>query len=308
MNASSSFSVSAPGSLMLMGEHAVLHGHPALCMAVEPRITIEVTPRKDREIHIDSSQGALQTTLDTLPEEHSLGFVLVCIQSSSLSHGFEASIHSELDSTKGLGTSAAVTVAMTAALQRLEGNPFDPGRIVAQSLETIRKVQGRGSGCDAAASTYGGIVRIDPEPFRVEPIHASAPFFMAYAGYKVPTPEVIELVEGYRKKSPVCFEHVFAAMESCVTETTQAVRLGDWDTVGQLMTRHHYLQGALGTSDATLDSLVHTFLSIPHILGAKISGSGLGDSVLALGNTSSASTEEHVTPVTVSEEGVRFED
>jgi mevalonate kinase len=302
--ASSAFTVTAPGSLMLMGEHAVLHGQPALCMAVEPRVTVTVRPRPDREIHISSSLGSLHASLDCLPDTHDLRFVLACLQDQSLKHGLEADIHSELDATRGLGTSAAVTVAMTAALLELAGRPFDPSGILNHSLQAIRQVQGCGSGCDAAASTFGGIVRVSPDPLQVEPMQAGAEFWTSYVGYKTPTPEVIARVETLRGQAPEVYGHLFSAMGLCVDQSVSAIRGGDWEQVGRLMIRHHYLQAALGTSDPNLDTLVTRFLKMPGILGAKISGSGLGDSVLALGKADPAADDPTLTPITVSGKGV----
>lgn len=300
----SAFTVTTPGSLMLMGEHAVLHGHPALCMAVEPRIRVTVRPRRDRELHISSSHGSLHASLDTLPDAHDLKFVPACFQDHSLKYGMDADIQSELDSTRGLGTSAAVTVAMTAALLELGGRPFDPSGILHRSLSVIRRVQGCGSGCDAAASTFGGIVRVSPDPLQVEPMQAGAEFWTSYAGYKTPTPEVIARVEVLRAQAPEIYGHLFSAMGLCVDQAVSAIRSGDWEQVGRLMTRHHYLQAALGTSDPTLDTLVTRFQKMPGILGAKISGSGLGDSVLALGQADPDTDAPTLTPITLAGKGV----
>jgi mevalonate kinase len=72
------------------------------------------------------------------------------------------------------------------------------------------------------------------------------------------------------------------------------------------MNRHHELQAALGTSDPTLEHLVAQFRSMSGILGAKISGSGLGDSVLALGQAEPGSVSTDLTPVTLTTQGVNL--
>lgn len=307
-SSSTQFTVSAPGSLMLMGEHAVLHGRPALCMAVHPRMKAVVHPRQDREIHITSDLGELHTNLDALPESHNLNFVLECIRSTPPEKGWDLAITSDLSSQQGLGTSAAVTVVTLAALQRLSGHPFDPAELLIHSRDIIRSVQGRGSGCDAAASVYGGIVRVEPDPFRVEPIHTTTDFLLAYVGYKTPTAEVISKVESLRQQHPALYEELFSAMETCVTACVEALRQGDWEQVGFLMNRHHGLQAALGTSDLLLEQLVHSFNQTPGILGAKISGSGLGDSVLALGTPDGLPEDLNASRVRISEQGVQIHD
>lgn len=302
------FRTSAPGSLMLMGEHAVLHGQPALALAVNPRLEIRFRPRDDRDVHLQSALGTLEASLDNLPARHDLRFVLACLGHETPNRGFDAEIVTDLDSTRGLGTSAAVTVALLAGLRHLQGHPLDPGGIAARAREVIRQVQGRGSGCDAAASTFGGMVRVEPDPFRVEPLHAQAPFLMAYAGYKTPTAEVIAHVERLRAQDPDRFARCFREIGGCVEQTVEAIRQGDWEQVGELMNQHHQLQARIGTSDETLERLVSAFRSMDGVLGAKISGSGLGDSVLALGSADATTRDMEFTHVELSETGVTLDD
>lgn len=109
---------SAPGSLMLMGEHAVLRGQPAIVCAINKRMTIALTPRADRTVRLHSALGEHETTLDDLAPNESFRFVLGAIRAcrADFQQGFELDIRSGMSHQMGLGSSAAVTVATLAAL------------------------------------------------------------------------------------------------------------------------------------------------------------------------------------------------
>lgn len=122
------YKVSAPGSVMLMGEHAVVYGHQAIVCAVDKRITVKLTPRKDSVIEINSALGNHQTSISKIKVCAPFEFILNAVlkYQKKLKTGFDCLIESEIDATTGLGSSAAVSVAfMAALLWWLEKTPPD---------------------------------------------------------------------------------------------------------------------------------------------------------------------------------------
>ncbi|MFN7098736.1 MAG: galactokinase family protein, partial [Gammaproteobacteria bacterium] len=108
------FNASAPGSLMVMGEHAVLAGKLALCMAVEQRVHVSLQPRTDNIIHLSSNAFPdYQTTCDQIKIEKPYQFVLGVLSAyqTNLNSGCDIHIVADFSHTMGLGSSAAVTVA-----------------------------------------------------------------------------------------------------------------------------------------------------------------------------------------------------
>ena len=65
---------------MLMGEHAVLHGQPALVCAISKRMKVELVPRQDRDVLLHSALGEHETSLDELSPNESFRFVLGAIR------------------------------------------------------------------------------------------------------------------------------------------------------------------------------------------------------------------------------------
>ncbi len=301
--------VSAPGSVMLMGEHAVLRGNPALVAAVNERITVAVLPRDDDRVLIESEIGAYCKPLGDVQIEPPFEFVLAAVLALGGGGGLDIQVQSSFSSRVGLGSSAAVTVASVAALLALQDKGIDPPNVFALALESSRRAQkGKGSGADVAASTYGGVVRylMDGD---VTSLDIVPPVFsMVYCGYKKPTPEVIEIVHTFEAVHPNEASAIFAEMEKLTIDAEQALLGGDADLMGHLMNRFHACQQALGVSNEDLDRIAAGLSTSPGISGAKISGSGLGDCVIGFGSDAAVVPGYDKISVHISNRGVRVEE
>ena len=174
--------------------------------------------------------------------------------------------------------------------------------------DVVREVQGVGSGADVAASVRGGIVLYRAEPMELEVLPHVHPFTAVYSGSKRPTPEVIALVEERRRHYPKVFEAIFEAMERCTLNAADAVAMQDWRTFGAMMDVAQGLMDALGVNNAALSDIVHALRSDPGILGAKISGSGLGDCAIGLGRLEGGPWTREVMPVGIDRKGIHLEE
>lgn len=271
---------------MLMGEHAVLHGFPAMVCAINKRMKIELKPREDQAVLLHSALGEHATTLEELSPNESFRFVLGAIRAcrDGMTQGFELDIRSEMSHQMGLGSSAAVTVATLAALAGAQGKTPDSQCLLECGVQIIRKVQGGvGSGADVAASTYGGCLRFFAETQEVVKLSTTPQLTVLYSGSKKPTPEVIALVEENRQKQPEVFGQLDELIGSTVQRAFEAATRGDWEAMGGLMNLNQGLMDALGVNNAKLAELVYALREDPGIQGSKISGSGLGDCVVGLG-------------------------
>ncbi len=153
----------------------------------------------------------------------------------------------------------------------------------------VHQVQdGRGSGTDLVAAVYGGVVGytvagpgVAPQVHRLQGIPTISLF---YVGYKMKTPDVLKRVEGFAAQSPELYADLYQLMGRTTEQAEQAVDNADWPQFGRLMNIYQGLMDALGVNDAYLAEIIYSLRSSPDVLGAKISGSGLGDCVLALGH------------------------
>ena len=285
---SKSYKVSAPGSLMLFGEHAVLQRKHALVGAIDKRITVELIPRDDRVIKINSDTlGEFELTLEQFEIKEPFQFVLQAINQlrDKLASGFNLQINSEFSHQVGLGSSAAVTVATLAALKIwLEQKDPDLMQLFFAAKEVINLVQGVGSGADVAASVFGGVVAYRTTPLLIERIATALPLVTVYSGSKLATKNVIFQVERLRSKHINIFEILYDTIDRCTIEAMDAIKAQDWEKLGEIMDIHQGLQDALGVNNKTLANVIFALRKHKAILGAKISGSGLGDCVIALGS------------------------
>ncbi|VVC76544.1 Galactokinase [Aquicella siphonis] len=277
---------SAPGSMMLLGEFAVLHGKPALVCAVNKRISVTLTARPDTEIRIHSSlHGHYAAQLQDVYIEKPFHFVLGAIRHYRryLKRGFDLQIETEFSDRVGLGSSAAVTAAVLAVLSAWLDMRITPLELVRRGRSVIRRIQGTGSGADIAASVYGGMIAYHPQPLKIEKFSVTHPVTALYAGFKTPTVEVIQRVHTHFSAFPRLYRHLCQGIGRCAAEGVRLVRREDWTGLGMLMNTQQGFMDALGVNTPLLHDMITELRGQEGIAGAKISGSGLGDCVIGWG-------------------------
>jgi mevalonate kinase len=279
------YKASAPGSLMLLGEYAVLHGKSALVCAINKRMTVTLRPRVDSKINISSALGALNTDIAALEVRVPFQFVLATLKKfqNKFISGCDIEIISEFSDKIGFASSAAVTVAMLAVMNEWLQLAFTSADMARVARTIIREVQGHGSGADAAACVFGGMIAYSAKPFTIEKLPHHYPLTVIYSGSKTSTPDAIAEVKRSFANKESLFRRICEAIGDCTLEGRQAVYAEDWARLGKIMNVQQGLMDALGVNTARLQNIVYTLKEYDHIFGAKISGSGLGDCVIGLG-------------------------
>lgn len=281
------YKVSVPGSMMLLGEHAVLYGKQAIVCAIDKRLCMQLHPVASTTVTItDTRLGTVVQDLADLHVAEPFKFVLSAILEfkQQITSGFELRIDSEFSSVLGFGSSAAVTVATVAILnQWLHAVRLSDAEIFSLARKVMLSIQGAGSGADIAASVYGGVLSYKAQPCEYEKLPLIPNLTAIYCGYKTPTIQVINLIAKNRQQNALLYDKIFQTMHVYVQRAIDAIKKANWQLLGQLLNLHHECQVALGTSDTVLNSLVQKLLLQEAVLGAKISGAGLGDCVIGLG-------------------------
>ena len=306
INAGQMIRVSVPGSIMLLGEHSVLYSQPAVACAVDRYMRVQVEPLTSRDVIVESALGSYCSHLDSLQNSVPHRFLVEILRrwQSTLACGLKISITSEFSHTVGLGSSAAVTVALVSALRAVCGLPFDQQDVLRSSVEVVRTVQGRGSGTDLAVSVYGGVIAFDADTLQVQRLSSDLPVDLYYAGYKMPTTDVLARVAEESVRVPGVVESLYRLMGDVSREAIKAIKADDLLQLGRCMNVYQGLMDALNVNDATLSAIIYGLRALPGVMGAKISGSGLGDCVCALGDTGAGLSGFERIPVSVSPVGV----
>src|SRR5439155_8793675 len=176
---------SAPGKVLLLGEHAVVYGHPALAAALSRRVIVEVEedPAGPSIELLAPSPTPSSTSTSAIPVPPEL---LRAVRDLALAAGapprFRARVRSELPLGGGLGSSAALGVALARAFAQLAGRDCAAERAEELALQLERVFHGAPSGADPAICARGGVILFRRgEPARVERIPLRRPLHLAVA-------------------------------------------------------------------------------------------------------------------------------
>jgi mevalonate kinase len=292
-----SFEASAPGKLMLLGEHAVLQGHRCLVAAIDKRLQVTVTPRRDNLVAIESALGQLLVPLDKLEPRPPFSFILAALALAPPPRGCTIKVKADFDADTGFGSSAAVTVATHVALARWRGE--EPDVVLDRAIKSVRQVQGAGSGADVAAAVIGGLLEYRAEPREVRKFSGDVPLVAVYSGAKDPTVRVVQQVREAHARQPALFDGAFAMMDGSCELAKSAIAAGDLKALGEVFNFNQGLMEAIGVSTAHLAAIVERLRQDPGIYGAKISGSGLGDCVVAVGTLTQPDLPWPVYPIRI---------
>lgn len=274
---------SASGSLMVMGEHAVLHGQPCLVTAIDQRLHVRLTPRPDTDINIQSALGQWHGQLNTLLLEPACQFVVSTLRHFTPTQGCDIEISSEFRSDIGFGSSAAVVVALCLALNTWLDMGLSKAELLQHAVQIIRGAQGRGSGADAAASLYGGLLGYEATDQMVTPTPAlPCPIFAVYSGSKTPTPKVIKWLQENTEKAHL--QNVYQQIGQLTRRAILALGQHDVTAFLETITDHQQIQKDLQLSTPQIDWILTRLANDPNTHCAKISGAGLGDCVLGFGS------------------------
>lgn len=281
---------SAPGKVILFGEHAVVYGRPALAVPVtQVHADVEVSDSSRAGIWIEAPDIDLHAELNTLPSGHPLASVIHNLFAPLSSPHFRFSkmgvkikITSTIPVASGLGSGAAVTVALIRALSSFLSRPLSDEQINQLAYEIEKLHHGTPSGIDNTVITYARPVYfVKGQP--IEMLKVSRPFTIVIGdtGISAPTKESVSDVRKLWIKDKVRWESVFDQIGQIAMMARRAIQNGQPELLGELMDQNHALLQEMTVSSPELDKLVEAARSAG-ALGAKLSGGGRGGNMIAL--------------------------
>jgi phosphomevalonate kinase len=292
----------APGKLVLCGEYAVLGGAPAIAVAMPARARARVAPADgDSRLFVTGGdQWAFawtggQPRWGAIPPEGQ-GQILEAVAATLVEEGvaLDAPLALELDTREfrsaggdklGLGSSAALTVALAAALLAAAGRPLpDRARLARMCTRAHLRFQGgAGSGVDVAAAVHGGVVTLAGAGGELRSLAwpAGLVWLAVWSGASASTPGMLDRFAAFRDAEPRAFERHLAVL---VLVATAATRAWERQDVAALLGALDDYEAALGALDVAagigIRSDVHARLAaLAREAGAvyKTSGAGGGD-------------------------------
>jgi mevalonate kinase len=286
---------SAPAKVILTGEHAVVYNEPALVMAINRRAHVTVTPTRGDSIEIRSND-LKQSERFTLKEDFAehpgesnisrlrpyLAVVRQVSRKAKYTGGFKITVQSEIPVSAGLGSSAAIGVAMCAALGNSLGVKLSRDQISKIALESEKLFHGHPSGIDNLISAQGGLIVFRRnEGFLPVQSLAKLRLVIGMTDVERSTAEQVAKVAATVKEHRDVGQLLLHCIGHLTIETVGALREGNVEAMGRLLSLNHWLVNALGVSHPTLDRLVYASLKAG-ALGAKLTGAGGGGCMIAL--------------------------
>ncbi len=284
----------AAGKVILLGEHAAVYGRHALALPIPNAV----------RANIELRDGPLALTIPEWRESHTIGAGGPDRVSDALSligkrlnigaRGFEIELHTSLPRGMGLGSSAAIAVAIIRAIDSQFELGLEDADVNALAFECEQLAHGTPSGIDNAVATYA-----EPMLFRnndsltIETLDLAElpPVIVACSREIGLTHEMVRSVRRRHARQPKRYDALFDEIDEMSRQGAQALRRRDYVVLGDLMNICQGLLNAIQVSTPELEAMV-SLARKSGAVGAKLTGAGGGGSIVALCPDSAASVRD----------------
>jgi len=274
---------SAPGKIILFGEHFVVHGTKAILAAIDKRVTVTSTFTENKTIKVNSQLGTIEVPISSSHEEvksEFRPFVYLAnkiINSEQNASGLEITIDSDIPIGVGLGSSSACCVAAAASISELF-NELSSEEILKMSIEAEKTIFPDTSGADCTVCTYGGMIEYPS----VEKIDNTFDLNLLIANSMIPhnTKNSVEKVNKFKENDEERFSQLCDLETKLIDEVITAMKNNDVTTLGLKMSENQKYLEEIQVSNDTLRDMISSLNEIS--LGSKITGAGDGGCIIAL--------------------------
>lgn len=280
---------SAPGKIILFGEHFVVYGIRAILCSIDKRITATSQFLDEKIVRISSSLGESEMDLNSLnnlenvPQKFMKPFFYIArkaVQENSTMQGIEIMLESEIPVGVGLGSSSAACVAVTASVNGLFSR-LSKEEVVKKAIQAERIIYEQSSGADSSVSTFGGLISYDlKNGFQDIPTRNELNFIISNSAQIHDTQDVVRHVRNFKEKNEDTFRKSCEQEIDIVNKATIALKENNLNKLGSLMLKNQELLNQIGISTEKIDLLVKVAKSTSY--GAKITGAGGGGCIISL--------------------------
>jgi len=294
MSATASFGY-APGKVILLGEHSVVYGQPALAATIDRGMRVVLSDLDDDVTNGPELRGSgfgIQAKARPDPNGEGPEALRKALAQLVEMYGDDVKrlsivVEGAIPAGSGLGSSAALSVALVRGVHRHLGRDLDDDTLLNGALALEKVFHGSPSGVDHTAISHGGLVhyrRAEGQPSG--DVTAVIPgrrirLAIGIAGHHAGTSFAVGALSDRRKRHPDAYQRLFDGIGALVDEATEAVREGHLAALGELMNLNQGYLNALGVSTPGIETLCALARS-KGALGAKLTGAGGGGAVIAL--------------------------
>ena len=279
---------SAPGKVILFGEHFVVYGVKAILCSINKRVTVTAEKTSERKISINSKIGKLELEPDKpISEINSPLKPFYYLANKSIENkdsGIRIQIDSEIPLGAGLGSSSACCVAGAAAIFKLFGN-ISREEVLKLAIEAERTIFENTSGADCTVCTYGGIMEYDKNKgFKKIQYKPNFQLVIINSNMEHSTQSMVSKVKEFENKNTEEFSRLSDLESKLVEDVLKLVKENKIQEIGQKMNQNQEYLENIGISNKELTKMIR--IGQESSFGAKITGSGGGGCIFALTNES----------------------
>ncbi|MHA1734577.1 MAG: mevalonate kinase [Promethearchaeota archaeon] len=289
---SSLVETSAPGKVILLGEHAVVYGAPAIAGAISLRSTCAVARDRPGEgdLVLELADYNERLRLDPLIEERGeyesfkgvVQFLRTMQEQFELDFaGVTVSLQSELPRAMGLGSSASILTALAGGLDEFFHLGLDTAEINELVLQGETVYHASPSGIDNTLCVHGGMLYYERGEIYPLPVPDGVQLLVVKSGVPRRTSKMVERVRVFKGREPAAFSGILTSIVRLVEKAKTSIENDDVESLGRAMYDNHRLLKRWGVSHPRLDQIVEVCRE-GGALGAKLTGGGGGGCAIAL--------------------------
>ena len=275
---------SAPGKVILFGEHFVVYGVKTILCAINKRITVTAKKIEEEKIVIKSNIGNL--TLEPNKPVSEINsplkpfYYLANKMIQNQDTGIKIIVESDIPLGVGLGSSSACCVAGAAAVSRLF-EETSKEKILELAIEAEKTIFENTSGADCTVCTYGGIMEYDKKHGFTK-IESEPNFHLVIANSNIEhsTESVVAEVKQFKEENEVEFSNLCDNESKLVEDVLQLLKNNNNKELGQKIIQNQKYLETIGVSNEKLRDMIQ--VGQKSSFGAKITGAGGGGCIFAL--------------------------
>lgn len=274
----------ASGKVILFGEHAVVYAVPGIAAGIDRGARARAKKLAEGEVSTLTMSGRVVRADD--PTSDLARAFTSLLEVAPVAPPLAVEAEADVPPGGGLGCSAALGVAIGRAAEKAAcGNDDDEARVFERGLAWERVFHGNPSGIDTAAAATGSFLLYERGK-ETRALSAPVDVWLAvgYSGSSSSTKTMVESIANIKDKKPELFTKFLEGVRAIVENAKLALDAADGKALGQLMDMNQMLLAGVLLSTEAIEQMC-SIARTAGALGAKLTGSGGGGSVIALGGT-----------------------
>jgi mevalonate kinase len=275
---------SAPGKVILFGEHFVVYGVKAILCSINKRVTVTAEKISEKKILINSEIGNIilepNKSISEINSPLKPFYYLANKVIKNQDTGIQINIDSEIPLGAGLGSSSACCVAGAAAIFKLFGD-ISKKEILEHAIEAEKTIFENTSGADCTVCTYGGIMEYDKKQgFKKIENEPNFQLVIVNSNIKHSTESMVSKVKQFEIKNKEEFTKLSDQESKLVKDVLKLLKENNTAKIGEKTNQNQEYLETIGISNNELRKIIE--IGQKSSFGAKITGSGGGGCIFAI--------------------------